>query len=135
MKTGKYKNGYFIEPTVFTGVTEKMTIFKEEIFGPVTAVIECKDLKDGIRIANNTAYGLSAAIYTGDVNKAYTAMRDVYTGIFYINAPTIGAEVHVPFGGTNDTGNGHLRNLLSNVARMLLTRECRTHILLVLDFK
>lgn len=107
LKTGKHKKGYFIEPTVFSGVTEKMTIFEEEIFGPVTVITECKDLADGIRIANNTAYGLSAAIYTTDVNKAYTAMRDIYTGIFYINAPTIGAEVHMPFGGTNDTGNGH----------------------------
>ncbi len=107
LKTGKYKNGYFIEPTIFGGVTEKMTIFKEEIFGPVTALIECKSLEDGIRIANNTSYGLSASIYTKSVNSAFTAIRDTYTGLFYVNAPTIGAEVHLPFGGTNDTGNGH----------------------------
>ncbi|MFQ5607566.1 MAG: aldehyde dehydrogenase family protein [Candidatus Zixiibacteriota bacterium] len=103
----KHKNGYFIAPTVFDNVTEKMTIFKEEIFGPVTAVTECKDLTDAIRIANNTTYGLSASMYTKNVNSAFTAMRDVYTGIFYVNAPTIGAEVHLPFGGTNNTGNGH----------------------------
>ena len=103
----KHKNGYFIAPTVFAGVTEDMTIFKEEIFGPVTDVIQCEDLEDGIRIANNTIYGLSASIYTRDVNSAFKAMRDVYTGLFYINAPTIGAEVHLPFGGTRNTGNGH----------------------------
>lgn len=103
----KHKKGYFIAPTVFEGVTEKMTIFKEEIFGPVTDVIECKDIDDGIRIANNTTYGLSASIYTRDVNNAFKAMRDVCTGLFYVNAPTIGAEVHLPFGGTKNTGNGH----------------------------
>ncbi|MCH9032866.1 MAG: aldehyde dehydrogenase family protein, partial [candidate division Zixibacteria bacterium] len=103
----KHKNGYFIEPTVFSGVTQRMTIFKEEIFGPVTAVIPCKSLEDGIRIANNTEYGLSASIYTSSVNRAYKAMRDIYTGLFYVNAPTIGAEVHLPFGGTRNTGNGH----------------------------
>ncbi len=107
LTSAKYKNGYFIEPTVFGGVTEKMTIFKEEIFGPVTAITECKNLEDAIRIANNTTYGLSASIYTNNVNNAFTAIRDTYTGLFYVNAPTIGAEVHLPFGGTNDTGNGH----------------------------
>ena len=64
-------------------------------------------MADGIRIANNTSYGLSASIYTKNVNSAFTAIRDTYTGLFYVNAPTIGAEVHLPFGGTNDTGNGH----------------------------
>jgi len=71
------------------------------------AVLRCRSLDEGIDIANSVKYGLSAAIYTQDVNRAFTAMRDLYTGIFYVNAPTIGAEVHLPFGGTKATGNGH----------------------------
>ncbi len=107
MEGAKHKKGYFIEPTVFSSVSEKMTIFKEEIFGPVTAITACSSVENAIDIANNTTYGLSASIYTRDINNAYRAMRDVNTGIFYVNAPTIGAEVHVPFGGTRETGNGH----------------------------
>ena len=71
------------------------------------SVLSCASLDEAIDIANDVAYGLSASIYTQDINKAFTAMRDVYTGIFYVNAPTIGAEVHLPFGGTKATGNGH----------------------------
>jgi alpha-ketoglutaric semialdehyde dehydrogenase len=104
---GDYGNGYFIEPTVFTDVTPDMRIAQEEIFGPVTSVIPAKSLDDAIEIANGVQYGLSAAIYTQDVNRAFHAMNDIYTGIFYINASTIGAEVHLPFGGTKATGNGH----------------------------
>jgi aldehyde dehydrogenase (NAD+) len=84
-----------------------MIIFKEEIFGSVVSVIPCDDLDDAISKCNDTIYGLSAAIYTQDVNNAFKAIRDVYTGIFYVNASTIGAEVHLPFGGTKHTGNGH----------------------------
>ncbi|MFH2035841.1 MAG: aldehyde dehydrogenase family protein [Candidatus Zixiibacteriota bacterium] len=102
-----YNKGWFTQPTVFGDVTPDMTIFQEEIFGSVTSITECGSLEEGIAMCNNTAYGLSAAIYTQDVNKAFTAMRDVYTGIFYVNAPTIGAEVHLPFGGVKETGNGH----------------------------
>ena len=83
------------------------TIGAEEIFGPVVSVLTCASLDEAIAIANDVAYGLSASIYTRDINKAFAAMRDVYTGIFYVNAPTIGAEVHLPFGGTKATGNGH----------------------------
>ena len=67
----------------------------------------CDNLEHGIEICNGTQYGLSASVYTQDVNKAFVAMRDVYTGIFYVNSSTIGAEVHLPFGGTKQTGNGH----------------------------
>lgn len=102
-----YDKGYFTMPTVFGDVTADMTIFKEEIFGSVTSITECGSLEEGIELSNNTAYGLSASVYTQDVNRAFTAMRDVYTGIFYVNAPTIGAEVHLPFGGVKETGNGH----------------------------
>lgn len=104
---GDYANGYFIEPTVFTDVAPDMRIAQEEIFGPVTAVIPTKSLDEAVEIANGVRYGLSAAIYTSNVNRAFRAMNDMYTGIFYVNASTIGAEVHLPFGGTKATGNGH----------------------------
>jgi alpha-ketoglutaric semialdehyde dehydrogenase len=84
-----------------------MRIAQEEIFGPVVSVIECRDLDHAIEIANGVRYGLSASIYTADTNRAFRAMEDVQTGIFYVNASTIGAEVHLPFGGTKATGNGH----------------------------
>jgi len=104
---GEYQNGYFMEPTVFVDVDRKMRIAQEEIFGPVVSIIPCDDLDDAIEIANGIEYGLSSALYTKDVNKAFTAMRDLDAGITYINAPTIGAEVHLPFGGVKATGNGH----------------------------
>ncbi len=104
---GEYARGYFIEPTVFTDVSPDMRIAQEEIFGPVTSVIPTKSLDEAIEIANGVRYGLSAAIYTQDVNRAFHAMNETYTGIFYVNASTIGAEVHLPFGGTKGTGNGH----------------------------
>jgi aldehyde dehydrogenase (NAD+) len=104
---GDYGNGFFIEPTVFTDATPDMRISQEEIFGPVTTVIPTSSLEDAIKIANGVRYGLSAAIYTQNVNRAFHAMNDMYTGIFYVNASTIGAEVHLPFGGTKATGNGH----------------------------
>ena len=104
---GDLKYGFFIEPTVFSDVDPKMRIAQEEIFGPVVSVIECRDLDDAIAITNGVKYGLSASIYTQDTNKAFHAMEDVQTGIFYVNASTIGAEVHLPFGGTKATGNGH----------------------------
>jgi len=104
---GDLQHGFFHEPTVFGDVSPKMRIAQEEIFGPVVSLIPVKSFDEAIEVCNNVAYGLSASIYTQDVNRAFTAMRDVYTGIFYINAPTIGAEVHLPFGGTKATGNGH----------------------------
>ena len=104
---GEYQYGYFMEPTVFVDVDPKMRIAQEEIFGPVVSIIPCEDLEDAIAIANGIEYGLSSALYTKDVNKAFVAMRDLHAGITYINAPTIGAEVHLPFGGVKATGNGH----------------------------
>ncbi len=104
---GEYKNGYFIEPTVFTDVKAGMRIEQEEIFGPVTCVIPFSTLDEAIDIVNGVKYGLSSAIYTQDVNQAFYAMQELYTGICYINSATIGAEVHLPFGGTKATGNGH----------------------------
>ncbi len=104
---GAYKNGYFIEPTVFTDVKRGMRIEQEEIFGPVTSVIPFSTLDEAIDIVNGVQYGLSSAIYTQDVNQAFYAMQELYTGICYVNSATIGAEVHLPFGGTKGTGNGH----------------------------
>jgi acyl-CoA reductase-like NAD-dependent aldehyde dehydrogenase len=107
LSRGDYAHGYFIEPTVFADATADMRIAQEEIFGPVTTVIPTNSLEDAISIANGVRYGLSAAIYTQNVNRAFRAMNELYTGIFYVNASTIGAEVHLPFGGTKATGNGH----------------------------
>jgi acyl-CoA reductase-like NAD-dependent aldehyde dehydrogenase len=107
LASGAHARGFFHEPTVFTDVTPAMRIAREEIFGPVVSVIPCRSLDEAIAIGNGVEYGLSASIYTQDINRAFTAMRDLYTGIFYVNAPTIGAEVHLPFGGTKNTGNGH----------------------------
>jgi acyl-CoA reductase-like NAD-dependent aldehyde dehydrogenase len=107
LQGGSLAEGCFYAPTVFAEVRPEMRIAREEIFGPVVAVLPCDSLEDAIEIGNGVDYGLSAAIYTQDVNQAFTAMRDLYTGIFYVNAPTIGAEIHLPFGGTKDTGNGH----------------------------
>jgi aldehyde dehydrogenase (NAD+) len=107
LRDGDYAKGFFHEATVFADVKRDMRIAQEEIFGPVTAVMRCDSLEDAVAIGNGVKYGLSSSIYTRDVNKAFTAMRDMYTGIFYVNAPTIGAEVHLPFGGVKETGNGH----------------------------
>jgi aldehyde dehydrogenase (NAD+) len=107
LTAGTHAKGYFHEPTIFIDVDPSMRIAKEEIFGPVVSVIPCGSLEEAIEIGNGVEYGLSASICTQDINRAFTAMRDLYTGIFYVNAPTIGAEVHLPFGGTKNTGNGH----------------------------
>lgn len=107
LTSGSYRNGYFFQPTVFGNVTPKMRIAQEEIFNPLTAIIEFRDFPEAVKIHNDTAYGLSSSIYTQDVNWACRAVRDLEAGITYVNAPTIGAEVHLPFGGVKDTGNGH----------------------------
>jgi alpha-ketoglutaric semialdehyde dehydrogenase len=107
LTSGDYQYGYFLEPTVFVDVDPKMRIAQEEIFGPVVSIIPCEHLEDAVEIANSIQYGLSSSLYTKDVNKAFSAMRDLEAGITYINAPTIGAEVHLPFGGVKSTGNGH----------------------------
>ena len=104
---GELGKGFFYRPTIFADVDPQMRIAQEEIFGPTTALIPVKDFDEAIRVANGIRYGLSSSIFTGDVNKAFRAMRDLKAGITYINAGTIGAEVHLPFGGVKDTGNGH----------------------------
>jgi len=107
LASGAYAKGFFHEPTIFADVAPSMRVAQEEIFGPVVSVIPCRSFDEAVAIGNGVQYGLSASIYTQDVNRAFSAMRDMYTGIFYVNAPTIGAEVHLPFGGTKATGNGH----------------------------
>ena len=104
---GDYEHGFFHQPTIFGDVRADMRIAQEEIFGPVTAIIPVDSLDEAIEVANGVKYGLSSSIYTRDVNKAFRAMRDLESGIVYVNAPTIGAEIHLPFGGTKATGNGH----------------------------
>jgi aldehyde dehydrogenase (NAD+) len=104
---GKLAKGWFFQPTIFADAKATMRVACEEIFGPVTTVVPITSLEEGIRVANSVSYGLSGSIYTQDVNKAFTAMREFETGIFYVNSSTIGAEVHLPFGGVKDTGNGH----------------------------
>ncbi len=107
VKTGKLSRGCFYAPTVLGGVKPRMRVAREEIFGPVVSLIEVGSLEEGIEVLNGTEYGLSSSIYTRDVNAAFKAMRDFDAGIVYVNGPTIGAEIGLPFGGTKNTGNGH----------------------------
>jgi alpha-ketoglutaric semialdehyde dehydrogenase len=104
---GDLGKGYFYRPTIFGDVEAGMRIAQEEIFGPTLSLIRVRDEAEAVRVSNGIAYGLSSSIFTRDVNRAFRAMRDLEAGITYINAGTIGAEVHLPFGGTKDTGNGH----------------------------
>jgi alpha-ketoglutaric semialdehyde dehydrogenase len=99
--------GCFYKPTIFLDVTRAMTIFKEEIFGPVLSVVKISSFEEAIETLNDCAYGLSSSIFTNDVNRAFQAIRDIEAGITYINGATIGAEAHMPFGGIKGTGNGH----------------------------
>jgi aldehyde dehydrogenase (NAD+) len=102
-----YERGNFIAPTVFDRMTSGMRIAQEEIFGPVTGIATAADLREAIAIANSTQYGLSCAIYTRDVGATFTAVEELEFGVVYVNAPTIGAEIQLPFGGMKATGNGH----------------------------
>ncbi len=101
------KDGWFFKPTIFTDVNSSMRIAREEIFGPVLSILEADNLDEAVEIANNTSYGLSSSIYTKNIHKALSVAGRFETGVSYINAPTIGAEVHLPFGGFKNTGNGH----------------------------
>ena len=99
--------GNFFRPTIFTDVTPDSRLAQEEVFGPVLAVLKVSSFEEAVAVANGTKYGLSSAVYTKDVARAFRAMRDIEAGITYINGPTIGAEAHMPFGGVKATGNGH----------------------------
>ncbi|GAA0317726.1 aldehyde dehydrogenase family protein [Oceanobacillus oncorhynchi subsp. oncorhynchi] len=102
-----YEKGFYFEPTLFTDVTIDMRIAQEEIFGPVVSLIEVNNFEEAIAANNKVKYGLSSSIFTQDVNRVFQAQRDLDTGIVYVNAGTTGAEIHLPFGGTKGTGNGH----------------------------
>jgi len=103
---GTLEEGWFYRPTIFTEVSPRMRIAQEEIFGPTVVVIPADSLESAIGIANDTAYGLSLAIYTRDLGRAFRAITELHAGIVYVNAPTIGAEIQLPFGGVKNTGNG-----------------------------
>jgi len=105
--TGELQHGYFFQPTILDRVDATMRVACEEIFGPVVALIQVSSFEEAIQVLNDTPYGLSSSVYTRDVNRAFQAMRDIEAGITYINGPTIGAEVHLPFGGVKQTGNGY----------------------------
>ncbi|HEV2304533.1 MAG TPA: aldehyde dehydrogenase family protein [Candidatus Acidoferrales bacterium] len=115
LDSGKLAKGWFHEPTIFLDCNPQMRICQEEIFGPVVSVIPFGNLDEAISIANGVKYGLSSSIYTRNVNHAFRAQRDLDTGIVYVNAPTIGAETHLPFGGTKQTGNGHRESGLAAI--------------------
>lgn len=104
---GSYENGHYFAPTLFTDATVDMRIAQEEIFGPVVSLIPVKSFEEAIEVNNSVTYGLSSSIFTKDVNQVFRAQRDLDTGIVYVNAGTTGAEIHLPFGGTKGTGNGH----------------------------
>ena len=104
---GDLAKGFFYRPTIFGDVEAGMRIAQEEIFGPTLSLIRVSDEAEAVRVSNGIRYGLSSSIFTRDVNRAFRAMRDLEAGITYINAGTTGAEVHLPFGSTKDTGNGH----------------------------
>ncbi len=106
-REGELEQGFFYQPTVFDDVRADMRIAQEEIFGPVTALIPVDSLEEAVAVVNGVKYGLSASIFTADINRAFRAVRDIDTGILYVNAGTTGAEIHLPFGGTKATGNGH----------------------------
>lgn len=107
IKGGAYDDGYFYSPTIFGDVNYRMRIAQEEIFGPTTVIMPVQDYDEAVRVANSVEFGLSSAIYTRDINRAFHAIHDLEAGITYVNAPTIGAEIQLPFGGVKGTGNGH----------------------------
>jgi len=104
---GRLADGWFYRPTIFAGVRPRSRLEQEEIFGPVLSVIRVSSFDEAVKVNNDVRYGLSSSIYTRDVGLAFRAMQDLDNGITYVNAPTIGAEAHLPFGGVKATGNGH----------------------------
>ena len=104
---GELRKGFFYKPTIFDDVEPAMRVAREEIFGPSVSVLRAKSLEEAVEICNNTNYGLSSAIYTQDINRAFRAVEDIASGITYVNSSTIGAEIQFPFGGVRQTGNGH----------------------------
>lgn len=98
--------GYFVKPTIFQDVRPDMRIFREEVFGPVLSVARCRDLDEGIAMANAVEYGLAASLFSRDVNRIMRYVRDIEAGMVHVNEPTIGGEAGLPFGGSKATGVG-----------------------------
>ena len=117
-----HDGGYFYAPTLFDHATPNMRIAQEEIFGPTITVIRVDGYEEAIEVANGTRYGLSAAVYTRDTIRALRAVRDLQAGLVYLNAPTIGSEIHLPFGGVKDTGNGHRESGLAAIDQFTETK-------------
>ena len=120
--TNTTRDGFTASPRFSASVTAKCGLPRKRFSVPVVSIIPCNSLDHAIEIGNDIAYGLSSSLYTRNVNNAFTAMREMETGIFYVNAPTIGAETHLPFGGTKQTGNGH-REAAHCRSRFLLGME------------
>jgi alpha-ketoglutaric semialdehyde dehydrogenase len=117
-----HDGGYFYAPTLFDHATPDMRIAQEEIFGPTITVLRVEGYEEAIEVANGTRYGLSAAVYTRDTIRALRAVRDLQAGLVYLNAPTIGSEIHLPFGGVKDTGNGHRESGLAAIDQFTETK-------------
>ena len=107
IKDKGYENGYFFQPTIFKDVSMDMRIAKEEIFGPVLTLFKCKDINEAIAISNDCEFGLSSSIYTENIHKAFKYINQIETGIIHVNSPTLGGEVHMPFGGIKSSGIGN----------------------------
>ena len=106
----KNTGGFYMEPTIFSDVDNQMTIAKEEVFGPVLSVIKCKNEEDAVQIANDTNYGLAAAVWTSDLSKAHRMIKSIRAGVVHVNCYG-GADITVPLGGVKQSGNGHDRSL------------------------
>ena len=106
----KETGGFYMEPTIFSNVSNDMKIAQDEVFGPVLSVIKCKDEADAIKIANDTVYGLAAAVWTSDLSKAHRMVKSIRAGVVHVNCYG-GADITVPLGGVKQSGNGHDRSL------------------------
>jgi aldehyde dehydrogenase (NAD+) len=107
LNNGDYSQGAFYKPTVFTDVSPDMRIAREEVFGPFVSILPVASYEEAVQVANATEYGLSTSIFTNDLHTTFRAMREIESGLIYFNAPTTGAEIHLPFGGVKASGNGH----------------------------
>lgn len=107
LRDGEYSDGAFYKPTIFTDVSPEMRIAREEVFGPFVSIIPVNSYEEAITVANSTEYGLSTAIFTENTRMAFRAMREIESGLVYLNSGTTGSEIHLPFGGMKTSGNGH----------------------------
>jgi acyl-CoA reductase-like NAD-dependent aldehyde dehydrogenase len=105
LNAGILKKGFFLEPTIFEGVTRNMTLAKEEIFGPVLALISVNNMEEAIELANDVEYGLSASIFTKDIGNILKFIHDIDAGLVRINSETAGVELQAPFGGMKQSSS------------------------------